>query len=55
VSFNGPDDFFEETMLRYVEKTWEQWFGPLIPDLPDFATVMNDLRPRIAYLLSPAV
>ena len=24
VSFNGPDDFFEKTMLNYVEKTWEQ-------------------------------
>jgi predicted nucleotidyltransferase component of viral defense system len=52
VSFNGPDDFFEKTMLRYVEKTWEQWLGPLIPDLPGFGTVIKDLRPRIALLVS---
>ena len=52
VSFNGPDDFFEKTMLHYVEKTWEQWLGPLIPDLPDFGTVTDDLRPRIALLVS---
>jgi predicted nucleotidyltransferase component of viral defense system len=52
VSFNSPEDFFEKTMLHYVEKTWEQWLGPLIPDLPDFGTVIKDLRPKIALLVS---
>ena len=52
VMFNYPDDFFEKTMLRYVEKTWERWLGPLIPDLPDFATLIDDLQPRIALLVS---
>ena len=54
VSFKGPDDFFEKTMLNYVEKTWEQWLGPLVPNLSDFDTVIGELRPRIAFLLSPA-
>jgi predicted nucleotidyltransferase component of viral defense system len=52
VSFDGPDDFFQETMLNYVEKTWQQWLGPLIPDLPDFAIVIDDLRPKISLLVS---
>ena len=52
VSFDGPDDFFQETMLNYVDKTWQQWLGPLIPDLPDFATVIDDLRPKISLLVS---
>ena len=52
VSFSGPDDFFQEKMLHYVEKTWKQWLNPLIPNLPDFATVINDLRPRIGQLIS---
>lgn len=52
VSFNGPEDFFERIMLNYVQKTWEKWLGPLVPDLPDFSTVIDDLRPRIALLLS---
>ncbi len=52
VSFEGPDDFFEKTMLNHVEKTWEQWLGPLIPDLPNFATVIDELRPRIALIAS---
>lgn len=54
VSFKGPDDFFPKTMLDYVEKTWVQWLGPLIPDLPDFATVIGELRPRIVSLVSAA-
>lgn len=52
VSFNSPEDFFERTMLNYVEKTWEKWLGPLVPDLPDFGTVIGELRPKIAQLLS---
>ena len=40
VEFNGPEDFFEKTMLAYVEKTWEQWLGPLVPSLPSFQTVI---------------
>ncbi len=47
VSFTGPGDFFSETMLSYVEKTWEQWLGPLVPDLPPFAIVIKELHPQI--------
>ena len=52
VAFNGPNDFFENAMLAYIEKTWEQWLGPLVPDLPDFATVIGELRPMIILLVS---
>ena len=52
VSFSGLADFFDEGMLSNVEKTWAQWLGPLVPDLPDFPTVIVELRPRIASLLS---
>ena len=50
VGFTGPDDFFEATMLAHVEKTWHQWLGPLVPELPPFETVMAELRPRIAAI-----
>jgi predicted nucleotidyltransferase component of viral defense system len=52
VSFRGPEDFFFESMLDYVEKTWEQWLGPLVPELPPFATVIEELRPQVASLLA---
>jgi hypothetical protein len=51
VSFKGPYDFFEKIMLNYIERTWEQWLGPLVPNLPGFGTVIGELRPQIASLL----
>ena len=51
VSFTGEDDFFKENMLKHVEKTWEQWLGPLVPDLPPFQTVIGELRPKTKDLL----
>ncbi len=52
VSFSGPDDFFQSTMLGYVERTWNQWLGPLVPRLPLFETVISDVRQQVSALLS---
>lgn len=51
VVFPIPEDFFHEQILAYVEETWEQWLGPLVPDLPSFDTVVGELRPRVAGLI----
>ena len=51
VAFNGPQDFFQEQMLAYVEKTWVQWLDPLVPGLPPFETVLGELRPQIRAIL----
>jgi hypothetical protein len=48
----GPESFFQEMMLAYVEKTWQQWLGPLVPELPPFETVVGELRPQIVSLIS---
>ena len=52
VAFSGPDSFFPEAMLVHVEKTWAQWLGPLVPDLPSYERVIANLRPLIEKLLS---
>jgi predicted nucleotidyltransferase component of viral defense system len=52
VDFEGPEDFFQETMLVQVEKTWVQWLGPLVSGLPSFETVIGELRPQIVSLIS---
>ena len=52
VTFSGPESFFPEAMLSTVEKTWMQWLGPLVPNLPPYKTVIEELRPRIAELLT---
>lgn len=52
VTFSGPDSFFPRAMLTEVENMWEQWLGPLIPNLPPYTTVIEDLRHQVADLLA---
>ena len=51
VTFAGAGDFFQERMLAFVEKTWQQWLGPLVPQLPAYQTVLGELRPQITALV----
>jgi predicted nucleotidyltransferase component of viral defense system len=51
VAFDSPEDFFQGRLLAYVEKTWDQWLGPLVPGLPTFDTVIGELRPQVASLV----
>jgi predicted nucleotidyltransferase component of viral defense system len=52
VTFTGPESFFPPSMLAVVEKTWDQWLGPLVPNLPPYTTVIEALRPQIAGLFT---
>ena len=38
--------------MVYIERTWKQWLGSLVPNLPSFETVVGELRPQIVNLLS---
>jgi len=40
VEFTSPGDFFDNILLNYIAKTWEQWLGPLVPNLPPFKLVI---------------
>jgi hypothetical protein len=51
VAFTDTEDFFWEKIPSAVETTWEQWLGPLVPDLPPWAEVISQLRPLVADLL----
>ena len=52
VSFEGPEDFFQEAMLSYVKRTWNQWLGQLVPGLPSFEAVIGELRSQIEDLIT---
>lgn len=52
VRFNGPADFFDEKMIQYVSKTWNQWLGPLVANLPDSHQVIGELKTKINQLLA---
>jgi predicted nucleotidyltransferase component of viral defense system len=51
VAFSSSEDFFRREMIAYIEQTWQQWLGPLVPALPPFDLVLSELRPQIATLL----
>lgn len=51
VAFSGPESFFPEKMLSEVERTWRQWLGRLVPNLPPYKRVVGELRPWVARLL----
>lgn len=50
IDFAGPEEFFEKSLLDYVSKTWEEWLGPLVSELPPFNLVINNLRQDIFNL-----
>lgn len=52
VAFTGPEAFFPEALLSIVEKSWEQWLGPLVPKLLPYKTVLDELRAHVARLLT---
>lgn len=51
VSFKGVNDFFDPKMIAEVEKTWNQWLGPLVSELPDCGLVLNELKEKIAAIV----
>ena len=53
VSFQESGDFFRDPMLGYVRQTWSGWLGPLVPELPEFDIVIDELRPWINILFDP--
>jgi len=51
VSFKNSDDFFPDVVMREVEKTWDQWLGPLVPELPPYKKVIDELKPFVEKIL----
>jgi predicted nucleotidyltransferase component of viral defense system len=52
VTFSGAESFFPKNMLANVEKTWKQWLGPLVQELPSSGTVIEELRSQVVTLLA---
>jgi len=55
VSFHNHHDFFDEKMISNVQKSWNQWLGPLVPQLPACEKVLEELKPKIERLLSISI
>jgi hypothetical protein len=37
-------------MISNVKRTWNQWLGPLVTDLPECELVLSDLRARMGTM-----
>lgn len=47
IAFDGPDEFFNQTLLDHTSKNWEHWLETLVPELPAFEQVVADLRKNL--------
>ena len=52
VKFLNVECFFQKLMIINVEKTWNQWLGPLVRNLPACNTVVIELKSEIENLLT---
>jgi predicted nucleotidyltransferase component of viral defense system len=52
IDFSRPEEFFDKTLVDYATKTWEQWLGPLVPDLPPFEPVIDNLKQKLFDLFA---
>lgn len=51
VRFAGAESFFDPVMMETVRRTWKQWLGNLVSDLPDCSLVISELRTKLESLL----
>lgn len=51
VGFSSVDDFFDESKLRNAGKAWDNSLHHLISDLPNFETVISELKKSLYSLL----
>jgi hypothetical protein len=50
VHFTGTESFFDPVMMETVRRTWKQWLGNLVSDLPEYSQVINELRAKLESL-----
>lgn len=51
VAFDTIESFFEPRLVDLTRETWNQWLGPLVPDLPAVEVVLDELRSELARYL----
>lgn len=44
IIFSSPQDLFELDHIQEIKRTWDEWLGPLLPNLPTSETVLSDLK-----------
>lgn len=52
VNFFDEESFFKESMMTNIKKTWSQWLGPLVRNLPPYDMVVVELKSELKNLLT---
>lgn len=52
VHFTGADSFFDPIMMETVKRTWKQWLGNLVSDLPECSLVIDGLKAKLELLIN---
>lgn len=52
VHFVGAESFFDPVMMETVKRTWKQWLGNLVSDLPECSLVIDGLKAKLESLLN---
>lgn len=52
VHFVGVESFFDPVMMETVKRTWKQWLGNLVSDLPECSLVISELKTKLESLLT---
>jgi predicted nucleotidyltransferase component of viral defense system len=50
VLFTGAKSFFDPIMMETVKRTWNQWLGNLVFDLPEYSRVISELEVKLKTL-----
>lgn len=50
VLFTGAESFFDPVMMETVKRTWNQWLGNLVSDLPECSRVISELQAKLETL-----
>lgn len=51
VHFVGAESFFVPIMMNTVGRTWKQWLGNLVSDLPEYSQVISELKTKLESLM----
>ena len=55
ISFKGPDDFFDESVVQRARLDWWEGLRRMVADPPEFDACLRELRPPVSALVKRAL
>jgi len=52
VHFAGTESFFDSVMMETIKRTWKQWLGNLVSELPECSVVIDGLKAKLESLFT---